>query len=187
MMGMESHVDTEYIALMQRAQDTERIGHLCWTAGALTAAVTLSWAVSGHNSGLLLPVVMAIAVGFYALLRARRQARSIGGYIETFCEGTGGARWYGCLRRLQRQPGYAAAGDWLSVCLANAGVVLALVLAWMWADASPRGELMAGIVTGISVLFGFHSISETVRMSQTDWPAMWRQTTGDAARASRAA
>ncbi len=187
MMGVESRVDSEYAALMSRAQDAERVGHLCWTAGALTAAVTMSWAISAHDSGLMLPVVMAIAVGFYGLLRGRRQARVIGGYVETFCEGAGQARWHGCLRRLQRQPGYPGAGDWLTVCLANAGVVAALVLAWLWSGDSPRGELMSGIVTAVAVLFGFHSISETVRMGQADWPAMWRQAGGDEARASRAA
>ncbi len=185
MMSMENHGNLEYMALMRRGQDAERVAHLCWTAGALTAAVTMSWALSARNSGLMLPVVFAIAIGFYSMLRGRQQVRAIGGYIEAFCEGTGEARWFGRVHRLQHQPGYPAVGDWLTVCLANAGVVMALVLAWAWADSSPRGELMSGIVTGAAVLFGFHSISETVRMGQTDWAGMWRQTSGDSRDASR--
>ncbi len=34
----------------------------------------------------------------------------------------------------------------------DAGVVVALMLAWMYADAAPRGDLMAGIVTGCGVI-----------------------------------
>ncbi len=186
MMSMENHVNMEYVALMRRGQDAERVAHLCWTAGALTAVMTMSWAISARDSGLMLPVVLAIAIGFYAMLRGRQQVRAIGGYIETFCEGTGEARWFGCVHRLQRQPGYPAVGDWLAVCLANSGAVLALVLAWIWSGASARGELMSGIVTGVAVLFGFHSISETVRMTQTDWTAMWRQPSADPRESSRA-
>jgi hypothetical protein len=186
MMSTESRGTVEYMSLMRRGQDAERVALLCWTAGALTAAVTMSWAIAARNSGLMLPAVFAIAIGFYAMLRGRHQVRAIGGYIETFHEGTGEARWFGLVHRLQHQPGYPALGDWLTVCLANAGVVLALVLAWSWADASPHGELMSGIVTGVSVLFGFHSISETVRMGQTDWTSLWRRADGDTRDASRA-
>ncbi len=174
-MMMESHGNLEYVALMKRGQDAERVAHLGWVAGALTAAVTMSWAIAARNSGLMLPVVFALAIGFYAMLRGRQQVRAIGGYVETFCEGAGEARWFGRVHRLQSQPAWPAAGDWLTVCLANGGVVVALVLSWLWAEGTPRGELMAGIVTGVAVLFGFHSISETVRMSQTDWAALWRQ------------
>ena len=87
------------------------------------------------------------------------------------------------------RPAGTAVGDWFTVILANAGVVIALVLSWIWANASPHGELMSGINTGVAVLFGFHSISETVRMCQTDWTVMWRQAgdTRDASRAGRAA
>jgi hypothetical protein len=190
MMGIENPGNLEYVALMRRAQDAERVAHLCWTAGALTAAVTMSWAISAGNSGLMLPVVFAIAIGFYAMLRGRQQVRALGGYIETFCEGNGESRWFGRVHRLQHRPGYPAMGDWLAVCLANAGVAMALVLAWTWAEASPRGDLMAGIVTAAAALFGFHSISETVRMSQTDWAGLWRQAAGDtkdALRTGRAA
>jgi hypothetical protein len=185
MMSMENRGTMEYTSLMRRGQDAERVALQCWTAGALTAAVTMSWAIAARSSGLLLPVVFALAIGFYAMLRGRQQVRAIGGYIETFFESTGEARWFGLVHRLQHQPGYPALGDWLTVCLANLGVVIALVLAWLWADASPRGELMAGIVTAVAVLFGFHSISETVRMGQTDWIALWRRADGDTRDASR--
>ena len=190
MMNLENHGNTEFMALMRQAQNAERVANLCWTAGALTAAVTMSWAIAERNSGLMLPVVFAIAIGFHAMLRGRQEARAIGGYLETFCEGTGEVRWFARARRLQPRPGAPEAGDWLTTCLANAIVLVALVLAWTWADASPRGELMSGIVTGVAVLFGAHSISETVRMGQTDWTAAWRQAgrdTSDASRADRAA
>ncbi len=185
MTGMDNHASLEYTALMKREQDTDRVATLCWTAAALTAAVTLSWAISARSSGLMFPAVFAIATGFYAQLRGRQQARAIGGYIEAYCEGEGEVRWFGRTHRLQHQPGNVAMGDWLTVCLANAGVVMALVLAWAWADASPHGQLMAGIVTGTAVLFGFHSVSETVRMGQTDWAGMWHQADGSPRNASR--
>ena len=184
-MMSTDYENMEYMSLMKRGQDAERTAHLCWTAGALTAAVTMSWAIAARSSGLMLPVVFALAIGFYAMLRGRQQVRSIGGYIATFCERPGEVRWFGRVQRMQRQPGYPAVGDWFTVILANAGVVIALVLSWIWADASPHGELMSGIITGIAVLFGFHSISETVRMCQTDWTAMWRQAAGDTRDASR--
>ncbi len=186
MVGLENHETMEYVALMRRGQDAERMAHLSWVAGALTAAVTMSWAIAAKSSGLMIPVVFAIAIGFYGMLRGRQQVRAIAGYVEEFSEGASGPRWFTRVHRIQRQPGYPSVGDWLTVCLANAGVVLSLVFAWMFADGVPRGDLMAGIVTGGGVLFGFHSISETIRMGQTDWTSMWRQVSADLKDASRA-
>ncbi len=106
--------------------------------------------------------------------------------MEEFHEGQKGPQWFTRLTRLENRPGYRAAGDWVSLCLANAGVIVALMLAWMYAGPVPRGDLMAGIVTGCGVLFGFHSIAETLRMVQTDWTAMWRQVGGELKEAPRA-
>ena len=186
MPAFEDNDRLEYQALMKRGQDAERGAQLYWTAGALTAAVTMSWAIAATNSGLMIPVVFAIAIGFYGAFRSRQQVRWIASYIEEFCEGPRGAQWFTRVHRLQNQPTYRPVGDWLTVCLANAGVIVAVMLAWMYAEGSTRGDLMAGIVTACGVLFGFHSISETVRVGQTDWSAMWRQVSGELKEAPRA-
>lgn len=186
MPGYEDNDRLEYQALMKRGQDAERGAQLYWTAGALTAAVTLSWAIAANSPGLMIPVVFAIATGFYGAFRSRQQVRWIASYIEEFCEGARGPQWFTRVHRLQNQPGYRPVGDWLTVCLANAGVLVAVMLAWMYADGASRGELMAAIVTASGVLFGFHSISETVRLGQTDRGAMWRQVSGELKEAPRA-
>lgn len=186
MPTLEDQERAEYAALMTRALDAERIAQLCWNAGGLTAAVMMSLAIAAKSPGLMIPVVFAIAIGFYGTLRGRQRARRTASYIEEFYEGQKGALWFTRLRRLQNQPGYRSASDWVTVCLANAGVVLALMLAWMYAGPVPRGDLMAGIVTGCGVLFGFHSIAETLHMVQTDWTAMWRQVSGELKEAPRA-
>jgi len=74
MPTLEEH---EYLALMKRGQEAERAAQLAWTAGALTAAVTLSWAIGARSPGLMIPVVFAIATGFYGMLRGRQQARAV--------------------------------------------------------------------------------------------------------------
>jgi len=184
---LEEHDRMEYMALMRRGQDAERVALFSWMAGALVAAVTMSWGISARNPGLMIPVVFAIAVGFYGMLRGRQQVRAITSYIQEFYEGSRGPQWFTRIHRAQTQPSYRAAGDWLTVCLANAGVVVALMLAWLYADAAPRGDLMAGIVTGCGVIFGFHSISQTIAMWQTDWSVMWRQASDPHSRTERAA
>jgi hypothetical protein len=175
----------EYTALMKRGNDAERAAQFCWTAGGLSAAVMLSWAIAAKSPGLMIPVVFAIAIGFYGMLRGRQQVRWIGSYVEEFLEGQKGPQWFTRIHRLQRQPGYRPTGDWLTVCLANAGVILTLMLAWMYSGVAARGDLMAGIATGCGVIFGFHSVSETVRMGQTDFAAMWRQVSGELREAPR--
>jgi len=187
MPTLEDQERLEYAALMKRGNDAERNAQTCWTAGALTGAVTLSWGISAHSPGLMIPVVFAIAIGFYAMLRGRQQVRWIGSYIEQFCEQPKGPQWFGRLRLLQSQPGYRTVGDWVTLTLANAGVVLALILAWVFAGGVARGDLMAGIATACGVLFGFHSISETVRIAQTDGTAMWRQAGGELKEATKRA
>lgn len=186
MPTLEENERMEYTALMRRGQDAERSAQLSWTAGALTAAVMMSWAISAKSPGLMIPVVFAIAIGFYGMLRGRQAVRWITSYIEEFHEGRQGGQWFTRVHRVQHQPGFRPVGDWLTVCLANAGVLLALMLAWMYAGPVPRGDLMAGIATACGVLFGFHSISETVRIGQTDWSAMWRQASGELKEAPRA-
>ena len=182
----EEQERVEYMVLMRRAQDAERIAQHCWVAGGLAAAAMMAWAIAERSPGLMIPVVFAIAIGFYGMLRARQQVRWIASYVEEFCEGQKGGQWFTRLHRLQSQPGYRAVGDWVTVCLANAGIVLTIMLAWMYAGPVARGDLMAGIATGCGVLFGFHSVSETVRMGQTDWTGMWRQVGGELKEVPRA-
>ena len=182
MPTLEEH---EYVALMKRGQEAERGAQLAWTAGALVAAGMLSWAIAARSPGLMIPVVFAIATGFYGHLRGRQQALAVASYLEEFHEGAK-TQWFSRLSRVQGQPGYRATSDWVTLCLANAGVVLALMLAWMYAGPVTRGDLMAGITTGCGVLFAFHSVSEVVRMVQTDWSAMWRSVSGELKEAPRA-
>jgi len=181
MPTLEEH---EYLALMKRGQEAERGANLAWTAGALTAAVVLSWAISARSPGLMIPVVFAIATGFYGMLRGRQQARAVASYVVEFHESSKSSQWFSRLGRLQAQPAHRAIGDWVTLCLANAGVVLALVLSWVYAGPAVRGDLMAGITTGCGLLFAFHSISEMIHMEQTDWSAMWRSVSGELKEAS---
>jgi hypothetical protein len=126
----------------------------------------------------LVPVVLAVACGFYAMIRGRQQVRLIAGYVEEFFESdTDGPQWFTRLGRLQVVPGFNPSSDWLTTCLACAVAVIAVALAWMFAAPAPRGELMAGIVTGVAVAFVFHSVSETARLRQTNYAALWRQVT----------
>ena len=177
--------ENEYLALTKRGQDAERGATLAWTAGALAAAVTMSWAIAAKSPGLMIPVVFAIAVGYYGLLRGRQQARAIASYLEAFHEGAKGAQWFTRLSRVEGQPGYGDGGGWISLGIANAVAIVALIFAWIYAGPVARGDLMAGIVTGCGVLFGYHSISETVKLEQTDWSARWRSVSGDLKEAPR--
>src|SRR5262245_10464238 len=155
MPTLEDQERLEYAALMKRGNDAERTGQLCWTAGALTAAVMLSWGISAHSPGLMIPVVFALAAGFYTMLRGRQQVRWIGSYIEQFCEQPKGPQWFGRLRMLQSQPGFRTVGDWLTLTLANAGVVLALILAWVYAGGGSAGDRLRGMATTVAVVLGF--------------------------------
>jgi 4-hydroxybenzoate polyprenyltransferase len=170
----------EYTALMNRGRDAERTSQLCWIASGIGAAVLLSWAIAARSPGLMLPVIFAAAFGFYAMLHGRQQVRLIAGYVKEFVEGreNGGPQWFTRLGHLEVVPGFNPSADWLSVCLANAVIAASVVLAWVYAGAEPRGDLMAGIVTGVGIAFGFHSVSETSRLHQTNAAAFWRQVSG---------
>jgi hypothetical protein len=182
---LEEHERIEYASLTRRGQDAERTALACWTAAALSAAVLLSWAIAARSSALTIPVVFAIAIGFHGMLRGRQQVRWIGSYVEEFFERPNGPQWFTRVHRLQQLPGFHPAGDWVTVSLANGGVLLAVVLAWIYSSGSPRGDLMASIATGCGALFGYHSLSETLRPAQTDGTAMWRQVGGELREAPR--
>src|SRR5262245_56391619 len=146
MPTFEDHA-TEYRELMSQGRSSERTGQMCWTAGALCSAMMLSWAIAAKSPGLMVPAVFAMAAGFYAMLRARQHARWIESYIEEFHETSNGPQWHSRVHRLHNQSGQRPVGDWLTTIVANVGMILTVMLAWMDANASSRGDLMAGIVT----------------------------------------
>ena len=169
----------EYLALMNRGRDAERTAQVCWIASGVGAAVLLSWAIAAGSPGLMLPVFFAVAFGFYAMLHGRQQVRLIAGYLKEYVESRdAGPQWFTRLGHLEVVPGFNPSADWLAVFLANAVVAVSVMCAWFFASGSPRGDLMAGIVTGLGIAFGFHSVSETARLRQTDAAAFWHQVNG---------
>lgn len=124
----------------------------------------------------MLPVIFSVAYGFYTMSRGRQQVRLIAGYIKEFFESRGaGPQWFTRLGHLEVVPGFNPSSDWLATALANSVNLTAIVFAWLFAVGTPRGELMAGIVTGVGLAFMFHSVSETARLHQTNPAAFWRQ------------
>jgi hypothetical protein len=176
MAGYGDWENSEYMALMERGRDAERTSLICWTASGLASAILLSWGISAHNSSLMLPVVFAAAFGYYGTIHARQQVRLIAGYVKEFIETLPhGPQWFTRLGHLEVVPSFNPTSDWVSTTLVNSAVALAIVFAWLFAPTTPRGDLMAGIVTGCGVAFSFHSISETSRLRQTNAGAFWRQ------------
>ncbi|MEK7316653.1 MAG: hypothetical protein AAB011_10755 [Candidatus Eisenbacteria bacterium] len=176
MAGYGDWEQLEYRALMSRGSDAERNAMICWVASGLTAAVLLSWGVAAKSASLMLPVVFAVAFGFYAMIHGRQQVRLIAGYVKEFFEGgKEGPQWFTRLSHLEVVPGFNVASDWTAASLANCVVAAAVVLAWVFAPGVPKGELMAGLTTGCGVAFSFHSITETARLRQTNPAAFWRQ------------
>lgn len=176
---MAEHVEwehSEYQALMARGRDAERSSMICWTGAGLVAAILLSWGIAARNSGLMLPVIVAAAFGYYATIHSRQQVRLIAGYLKEFVEAEpNGPRWFTRLGHLEVVPGFNPSSDWVATVLVNATVALAVVFAWLFAASTVRGELMAGIVTGCGVAFSFHSNAETTRLRQTNPAAFWHQ------------
>lgn len=176
----------EYAALMDRCRDVERTSSICWTAAGVTAVVLLSWAIGAQDPGLMLPVIIATAVGLYSLLHGARNVRMISSYVEEYLENqTGGAQWFSRLARMRVSPGISM--EWLATGIANAIVVLATVFAWVYAGTAAHGELMAGIETGLAVIFAFHSLVETSKLHQTDYSVFWRQMSNDRHEGNRSA
>ena len=175
MAGFGDWEQMEYQALMSRGRDAERTAVVCWTAAGIAAAVLFSWALAAKSPSLMLPVVFATAFGFYAAVHGRHQVRLISGYAKEYFEGQSGARWFTRLGHLEVVPGFSPSGDWVTALLANLIVVGAVVFSWIFSAAAPRGELMAGIVTGVGLVFCFHSVSETTRLRQMNPSALWRQ------------
>ena len=188
MIPREEDASAEYAALMSRARDVERTAQFSWVAAGLTATVLLSWAIGGKSPGLMLPVVLAVACGFYAALQGRQELRLIAGYMEEIVEARESRpQWFSRLHQLHGVPGSNSNSDWIATILANAVVLLAVSLAWVFVDSKSSGERLAGIVTGCGVAFAFHSLTETSRLTRTNFAAIWRQGTSKDARRARAA
>ncbi len=175
MVPFEEDERAEYAVLMSRARDAERTALLSYVASGLVAAMLLSWAIGGRNAALMLPVLVAVAFGFTAVLRARQSVKLIAGYAEEVMERAGSRpQWFTHLRKLSSTPGFNPNSDWVAASLANTVNLIAVVLSWLYADAKSHGELMAAIVTGCALAFGIYSLSETSRVSRTDFAALWR-------------
>ena len=176
MSGFGDWEHSEYQALMTRGRDAERTSLICWTAAGLTAAILLSWGIGAKNTSLMLPVIFAAAFGYYATIHSRSQIRLIAGYVKEFMETQpGGPQWFTRLGHLEVVPGFNPSSDWVATILVNAVVVTAIVFAWVFASASARGDLMAGIATGCGVGFALHSIAETARLRHANPGAFWHQ------------
>lgn len=176
MSGYSGWEHAEYDALMTRGRDAERVAVISWIAAGLAAALLLAWGIGAKNSSLMLPVIFAAAIGFYASIHSRNQVRLIAGYLKEFVETqTDGPRWFTRLGHLEVVPGFNPSSDWVATILVNAMVLTAIVFSWLFAAASARGDLMAGITTGCGFGFALHSIAETARLRQTNPGAFWHQ------------
>lgn len=179
MLGTQSIREHEYAALMSRARDVARTSLLCWTAASVTSAVLLAGALSARSPGLMLPAVLCAAFGFYLTLRSRREARLIEGYVqETYEKDRDGAQWFTRLSQLQAIPASGLGHDWLPLAQANAVTLLAVVFAWVFASAAPRGELMASFTTMAGVAFAVHSLVQQMNAEQAPSAAYWNQLNG---------
>jgi len=177
MTTLQENERLEYEALMARGRDAEWTSQISWVVCGVAATTLLAWGIASRNPTLMLPVVIATAYGFYAMLRGRQQVRLIAGYVEEFFEShETGARWFTWLGHLRLVPGLQPSSDWFMTSLSISLVVLAVVFSWVFAnDAHRSAQLMPGLVTGVGVAFIFHAISETARLHRANFAAFWRQ------------
>jgi len=178
-MGNQSFREHEYTALMRRLVELGRTSALCWTGGAVAAAVLLAGAISARNAGLLIPVEFCAAFGFYALLEARREARLLETYLsENYERERDGIGWFTHLSLRQAQAGVMNRYDWLPLALADALVLMAVAFSWLFSEGHARGELMASLATMAGIAFVGHSLVEFVRLERipsSTAPAPWGQ------------
>lgn len=176
MTGTEDLRGQEYAALMDRARDLERTAQWTWTGAAIACAMLLSTAIGTRSAGQMLAVVVCSAFGYYANLHARRRARLVESYVQEFHEtDRSGAQWHTRLAQLGALPGAPDITDWAPLALSNLLSLTAIVLAWVFADASSRGELMGGFTTMAGIAFSVHSILESMRHAQHTNAAGWGQ------------
>lgn len=167
---MNSHDDlrgSEYTALMQQVRELGRTSQWCWTASAIAAAFLLSNAITAHHPGLMLPVELCAAFGFYATLHARRQSRRIESYVREFHEQDAtGAQWFTRQGQPAPLPGFQGRTEWVPLAIANVIVVVAVVYSWVFADGAAHGELMAAFATMAAMAFSVHSLVENMQFEQ---------------------
>lgn len=176
MTGTEDLRGQEYAALMDRARDLERTAQWTWLAAAIACAVLLSNAIGTRSAGQMLAVVVCAAFGYYANLRARRQARLVESYVREFHEtDRTGAQWHTRLAQLDARPGAPDRTDWAPLALSNLISLTAIVLSWVLAESSSRGEVMGGFTTMAGIAFSVHSIVESMRSVQLANAASWAQ------------
>lgn len=176
----------EYASLTSWARDAEKTGQQCWVGAMIAALTILAWGAVSQSSALMLPVVLAVAAGFYAKIRGRQQVCSIAAYVEECTEGRGSEpSWLARLARFRDVQGFSPAGDWIAACLANGVALLAIIFAWLFAEVAWRGELMSGVVTACGIVFAFHSISETSRLSRPDVTSSWQRSSAGSRGAPR--
>ena len=176
MTGNEDLRGQEYAALMDRARDLDRTAQWTWTGGAIASAVLLSNAIGTRSAGQMLAVIACAAFGYYANLRARRQAWRIESYVQEFHEtDRSGAQWHTRLVQLDALPGAPDRTDWAPLALSNLLTLTAIVLAWALAEASSRGEVMSGFTTIAGIAFSVHSILESMRNAQISNATSWSQ------------
>jgi hypothetical protein len=179
MLGTDDLRGLEYTALMGQARDLDRTAQWGWLGAVIAAAALTSGGIGARSAGLMLPVVLCAAFGYYTFLRARRKSRLIEGYVQEFFEkNRDGAHWHTRLAHLVTLPGVLDSADWMPLTLSNLVTLVAVVMSWTFAETSPRGEFMAGFTTMTGVAFAVHSIMESMRTEQTVASAGWSQVSG---------
>jgi len=176
MTGSDDLRGLEYAALMAHVRSLDRTALWSWLAAAIAAAALCSTGIGARNAGLMLPVVLCAAFGYYAHLRTRRMSRLIEGYLQEYFEsGREGVQWHARLAQLFALPGTADGSEWMPLALSNLVTLAAVILSWTFAEGSSRGEFMAGFTTMAGVAFSVHSIVESMRTEQTHASNPWTQ------------
>lgn len=176
MLNENDYGNLEYTALMERSRTIERTGITTWTIATTASVIMLGWAIADNSPGRMLGVVLAAAAGLYPLIYARQQVRLIAGYVREFVEGRSSSlQWHTRLGHLEVVPALNPANDWILTAISNLTVIGAVILSWMFAGPVHYGNVLAGFVTALGVMFSFHSVMETARVAQTDFAAVWRK------------
>ena len=177
MFTSNDSVHNEYAALMNRTRALEHTGLAAWAVSTTAAAALLAWGVSAGSPGIMMAAVFAVVAGYLPLAHARQQMKLTATYIEEFVENKGGgAQWFGRVGQLNQLATAGSPNDWLMTVTSNLVVLAATLSAWLYSSRPNHGETFAGIVTACAVAFVLHSVTETMRLGQVDYVAMWCKT-----------
>jgi hypothetical protein len=106
----------------------------------------------------------------------RRRQRLVEGYVQEFHEtDRTGAQWHTRQQQLSARPGVPDFTDWMPLALANLLTLTTIVLSWVFAESSSRGELMGGFTTMAGIAFSVHSIVHSMRTAQLANASSWAQ------------